>query len=202
MWSGPGEEYDIIHDLPNGTLLEFMRRVHNKTGWIKVAANPDAEDRIEGYVSAASGLIKLNVPLEDVPPIYEFGPKLIEPKPGAVYSPDDVTWWFSWERFDLKPAQYYSFRLVLDVETEAIPCIHTQVKNPEVYFDPADHNCPRGAYYWSVVLATDLSGGHKSEWREDSEFSHKNHFGIGMPHPNPPPTDDGDDGTGSLPPPP
>jgi len=200
--SGPGDEYDKIHDLPDGTLLEVMRTVHNKPDWIKVVVNPDTEEPIKGYVNIASGLVKLNTPLENVPPIYEFGPKLHEPKPGAVYSPEDVTWWFSWETFDLKPAQYYSFRLVLDVEPEATPCIHTQVKDPEVYLNPDDQDCPRGAYYWTVVLATDLSGGHKSEWREDSEFSLKNHFGIGMPHPNVPSADGGDDGTGSLPPPP
>jgi hypothetical protein len=139
---------------------------------------------------------------------FQYGPKLYEPKSGAVYAPED-TIWFTWERFDLKPDQYYSLRVVLDVEPEPLPCIHIQVQNPEkqtqnpeVYLKPDDHSCQTGAYYWSVVVATDVSGGNKSEWREDSKLNHKNHFGIGMPHPNPYPGPTPDDGTGELPRPP
>ena len=205
--SGPGDSYDPILTLPDGTALVVLRRVYNKDNWIKVAVNPGSLERIEGYVNIASGLIRLNVPLGDIPLIYEFGPKLYEPKQGTVYSPEDIVWWFTWERFDLKPDQYYSFRLIPDFGLEAIPCIHTQIQNPggqtqninpEVHINPADHNCQRGAYYWTVVIASDLSGGNKSKWREDSEFNHKNYFGIGMPHPNAP--HDTEEDRGELPP--
>jgi hypothetical protein len=141
----------------------------------------------------------------------QYGPRLYEPKPGAVYAPED-TIWFTWERFNLQPDQYYSLRVVLDVEPEPAACIHIQVQNPaeqskdpEAYLKPKDHGCQTGPYYWSVVVVTDLSGGNKSEWREDSESNHKNHFGIGMPHPNPyagPTPGSGGGGTGGLPRPP
>jgi hypothetical protein len=120
---------------------------------------------------------------------YQYGPILYEPKPWSVYSMGDTVW-FTWERFDLKPDQYYSVRVVLDVEPEAPACIHIQTQNPK---EPAKNpeallklNCPPGGYYWSVVVATKLPEGSEHEWREDSDKEHRNHFGIGMPHPNTP----------------
>jgi uncharacterized protein YraI len=186
--SGPGDDYDSICTLPDGTTLDVLRRVYDKDNWIKVAVNPDSE-RVEGYVNIASGLIQVNVDLEDVPPIYEFGPVLNQPEQWVAPSIGD-TLWFTWERFELKPDQCYSVRVVPDVGPESIPCIHIQVQNPvEPDRNPGEFlklDCPRGAYYWSVVVATKLPEGSEHKWREDSEFSHKHYFGIGVPHPNTP----------------
>lgn len=128
---------------------------------------------------------------------FPYGPILYEPKQWSVYSVGDTVW-FTWERFDLKPDQYYSVRVVLDVEPEAPACVHIQTqnpkestKNPEAFLKL---DCPAGGYYWSVAVATKLPEGSEHEWREDSELNHKNHFGIGMPHPNTPP------GDGDIPP--
>jgi hypothetical protein len=124
---------------------------------------------------------------------------LYEPKQWSVYSVGDTVW-FTWERFDLKPDQYYSVRVVLDIEPEPPACIHIQTqnpkestKNPEVFLK---FDCPAGGYYWSVVVATKLPEGSEHEWHEDSELNHKNYFGIGVPHPNTP-----QGGSGGTPPP-
>jgi hypothetical protein len=121
---------------------------------------------------------------------YEYGPKLYEPRPWTVYSVGDTVR-FTWERFDLKPDQHYSIRVVLDIEPEPPACIHTQTQNPE---DPTKNpevllklDCPAGGYYWSVVVVTKLPEGSEREWREDSKLNHKNYFGIGVPHRNTPP---------------
>jgi hypothetical protein len=121
---------------------------------------------------------------------YQYGPKLYEPIPWSVYSVSDTVW-FTWERFELKPNQYYSIRVAMDVEPEQPACIHVQRQNPE---DPAKNpeelltlDCPPGGYYWSVAIASKLPEGSEHEWNEDSDVEHRNHFGIGMPHPNTPP---------------
>jgi hypothetical protein len=120
---------------------------------------------------------------------YEYGPKLYEPRPWAVYSVGDTVW-FTWERFDLKPDQYYSIRVVLDIEPEPPACVHIQTQNPERPTKNPETllklDCPPGGYYWSVAVATKLPGGSEDEWREDSDQEHRHHFGIGIPHPNTP----------------
>jgi uncharacterized protein YraI len=199
--SGPGDNYDLICSLPHGTTLDVLRRVHNKDNWIKVAVNPDSDERIEGYVTTAPELIKVNVDLNDVPPIYEFGPKLREPERFAQRAVDELIT-FKWQDYGpLEEFQDYSLILVRDGLSDEGACYHWQPKEPEVSFRPKDYGCTAGAYHWGVSIATDLSGGNKTEWRKDSEFNERNPIGIGMPYPNAP-TPTSKDGTGELPPPP
>jgi hypothetical protein len=124
---------------------------------------------------------------------------LYEPKQWSVYSVGDEVW-FTWERLDLKPDQYYSVRVVLDGGPESAACIHIQTQNPpETTKDPEAFlklDCPAGGYYWSVAVATKLPEESEHKWREESGEEHKNYFGIGVPHPNTP-----RGGVGGTPPP-
>lgn len=190
-YPSPGEnEYILVRIIPDGTALDVLGRVHNKDTWFKVVVNPEIEESVEGYVNTASGFISFNVKLADIPQIYEFGPVLYEPKRWTAYSVGDNVW-FTWERKELKPDQVYSLRVVPDAGPGSIACIHIQVQNPkQPDRNPGEFlelDCPRGAYYWSVVIATKLPEGSEDDWREESEFNHKYYFGIGMPHPNTPP---------------
>lgn len=196
--SGPGDSYDSIRTLPYGTTLDVERLVHNKADWIKVAVNPGTAEHVEGYVNIASGLIKVNADLGDVPPIYEYGPGLLEPIRFANYAVEDnIT--FKWKDYVvLEEHQYYSIILVHDDLSDEKACYHWQTKETEVSFRPKDHNCTAGGYHWGVSIATDLSGGERTDWRRDSEFNERNPIGIGMPHPDTPTGDEQD--PGELPP--
>ena len=166
--------------------------MHNKPDWIKVAVNPDSGERIKGYVNIASGLITLNAPLENVSPIYEFGPKLLEPIRFASYSVEDAIT-FKWQDYvSLEEDQHYSVILVRDDNSDEESCYHWQTKETEVSFTPEDHDCTDGAYHWGVSIATDLSGGEKTHWRSDSEFNERNPLGLGifLADPNNPSIDD------------
>jgi hypothetical protein len=122
-------------------------------------------------------------------PEYAFGPLLLEPKPWAVYPVGEIVR-FTWERLDLRPEQYYSLRVVLDNKAGSSVCIHIQAQNPaEPTKNPEAFlrlDCPKGPYYWSVAVVTNLPEGSESQWVENSEQNLRNYFGIGMPHPNTP----------------
>jgi uncharacterized protein YraI len=206
--SGPGTDYNPPIDyLGGGEILDVIGRIASKE-WIKVVP-VSRTNTISGWVSASTRYVQINIDLDTIPVVeppplptapstgginetayqYQYGPKLYEPRPWVVYSVDDTVW-FTWERFDLKPDQYYSVRVVLDIEPEAPACIHVQTqnpkeptKNPEVFLKL---DCPAGGYYWSVAVATKLPEGSEDEWREDSDQEHRHHFGIGIPHPNTP----------------
>ncbi len=202
MRSGPGDECDKIHDLPDGTLLEVMRRVHYKDDWIKVAANPDTDERIEGYVNIASGLIKVNIDLGAVPPIYEFGPRLLEPRPSAHFALEDLIT-FTWEDYGvLEENQYYSLIVFRDDLSEEEACYHSQHKVSQVVLRPKDYGgCTPGIYYWGVSVATKLSSGAAGEpiWRDDSERDHRSIVGFAVVPPDAGDSgDSGDEGEGEF----
>jgi hypothetical protein len=212
--SGPGTNYDPPIDyLSSGEILDVIGRIPSNE-WVQVVP-VSSTNTITGWVSASPKYVQLNVDLNTIPIVeppppptptsspaedigetvyqYEYGPILDEPKPGSVYSPGDIVR-FTWERFNLKPGQYYSVRVSLDDAKPEDACIHIQTQESEALLKL---DCPVGAYYWSVVVATKLPEGSEHEWREDSKSNHKNHFGIGMPHPGvPTPTPSHDSGGG------
>jgi uncharacterized protein YraI len=205
--SGPGDNYDLICTLPDDTPLDVLRRVHNKDNWIKVAVNPDSDERMEGYVTTAAGLIKVNVDLDDVPPIYEFGPKLYEPKPSVQRALEEpIT--FKWQDYGvLEEQQYYSLIVYRSDLSEKDACYHDQHKAPEVLIKPEDYDgCTPGVYYWGVGVATKILGEDGKPmlgedggpiWRDDSERDHRRIIGLGVP---PPDTHEGDtQDSGELP---
>jgi hypothetical protein len=195
---GPGENYDSVATLPDGTILDVLRWVHHKDNWLKVAVNPDTGDRIEGYVPIASGAIKVNVDLKDIPPIYEFGPQLFEPKRFETRAVSDFIT-FTWQDYGtLEEHQYYSLIIVRDDLEDEDACYHWQTKQTELIIKPEDYNCTPGAYHWGVGLATDLLGGkgEKPDWRDDSASDERSPIGLGIPHPDEPKDDSGGGGDG------
>jgi uncharacterized protein YraI len=207
--SYPGDDYGVIHTLPDGTALQVLRRVYNKDNWIKVAVNPGSEERIEGYVTTASGLIKVNVDLNDVPPIYEFGPTLLKPEPSVQRALEEpIT--FKWQDYGvLEEHQYYSLILYRDDLSEKDACYHDQYKVPEALIKPEDYDgCTPGVYYWGVGIATKILGedgkpmlGEDGRliWRDDSERDHRRVIGLSVPPPESHAGDDsGDIGEGKF----
>jgi hypothetical protein len=181
--SGPGADYGVIDTLPNGTPLDVLRRVVDKDDWIKVSVGPDSDDSIKGYVHIAPGSIKINVKLNDIPLMYEFGPKLYEPEPFADRPVDEMIT-FKWQDYGpLEEHQYYSIILVLDGLSDEHSCYHGQTKEPGVSFKPEDYGCIRGDYHWGVSIATNLACGRgEPNWRDDSERDERNPIGIGIPY--------------------
>lgn len=182
--SGPGTQHEIIALLPNNTRVDVLRRVVGKNDWIKVRADLASDETIEGYVSTEAASIKINVNLENIPLIYEYGPRLLEPLPfesRVLNYPTGETIRFAWEDYPLKDNQYYSLVVVRDDVTDEQACIHVQTKEPETFLAL---DCPPGAYHWSVGIAANLSAGSNLEWREDLEFSQRSPFGIDVAHPS------------------
>lgn len=206
LLSGPEDNYDLIHTLTDGTVLDVLRRVYYKETWIKVAVNPDSNARAEGYVDIASGLIEVNVDLDDLPPIYEFGPPLLVPEKPVQRAIDGLVE-FEWQdSVVLEEHQYYSLRIYLHDHSLKDACYHDQHKVSEVLIRPEDYDkCTPGLYYWEVGIATKILGEDSNPilgedgnpiWRDDSERDHRRLIDLDMP----PPTDeDGEDG-GELPP--
>lgn len=193
---GPATDNDYYHTiatLPKGTALTVLRPVVNKPDWIKISANLESTATITGYVMTAPEFIQINVDLGDIPPMYEFGPILFEPKPWTTY-PVGETVRFIWEEFPLEPDQIYSIIVLRDDFPPEKACIHIQAKMPEVFLTL---DCPAGSYHWLVLVATKLPEGSESQWREDSERNHISYFGIGEPHKNAP-SDGGNGGSGGA----
>jgi hypothetical protein len=182
--SGPGNEYSQVASLPNGTKLDVLRWVIGKKEWLKVVANSGSVEAIEGYVNTASNLIRVNVDLDEIPPIYEFGPALLEPKRYESRAVEALIT-FKWQDYgSLAAEQVYSIILVRDDLSDADACYHWQTKAPEVAFKPADYNCTPGDYTWGVGIATKLGLTAEGEtiWRDDSQFDERYPIGIGVPH--------------------
>jgi hypothetical protein len=193
--SGPGPDYDQVASLSNGTRLNVQRRVSGKADWIKVEINAGSTDSLAGYVNLASDLIRVNVSLDDLPLIYEFGPALYEP-PRFETRAVEALITFKWQDYgELAADQFYSIILVRDDLSDAESCFHWQTKEPEVAFKPANYGCTPGDYHWGVGLATKI-GEKDGEiiWRDDSEFDERSPIGIGVPHSGRP--SNGDDGGG------
>ena len=205
--SGPGPDYESLATLSAGTALDVLRWVHNKEEWIKVAANPDSGERIEGYVNIASGYIKVNVDLKDFPPIYEYGPALYEPERFESRGTRDfITFKWQEDYAVLEEHQYYSLILVRDDLEDEDACYHWQTKETEMTVRPEDYGCGGGAYHWGVGIATDLAEGTGNErvWRDDSERDERFPLGLDIPHPDAPSDgggggdDKGDAGEGGV----
>lgn len=196
MPEDPVPEFDRRLKLGQGEDLSWIARLEDllSPGETMLVSEQEIRQALGQEVEVISSPVAL-IRLTTTPTMstfkYEFGPTLYDPKEWDTYTQGDNVV-FKWERFELlNPAQFYSVSVVLDVEPEVEACIHAQVKNPpdpardpEIYFEL---NCPPGAYYWSVVIVTELPEGSEHQWREDSEKNQRNHFSIGVPHPNIPP---------------
>jgi hypothetical protein len=167
------------------------------TDWIKVAVNPNSNERLEGYVNIASGYIEINVELPDLPPIYEFGPALSEPRRFESRSTGDFIT-FKWSDYGaLEEDQYYSLIIVRDDLEDEAACYHWQTKDTEMIIRPEDYeNCTAGAYHWGVGIATKmfnedgtpmLDKDGKQVWRDDSERDERFPLDLGISHPDAPP---------------
>lgn len=226
---GPGtkpnstDKYDLITIVPQGTALDVLRRVFGKDDWIKVGVKRDSidivnvncpgrtsifsesGDRVEGWVPL--GVIKINVEkLSNAPPMYEFGPHLLNPEPFAQRALDETVT-FTWQDYGpLAEHQIYSLLLVRDDLPDEQSCYHWQTTVPEISFKPKDYDCTPGDYHWRVGLATDLSKGVGDEriWQDDSEFDERSPIGIGQPHSRKPEDsgNGGGDPSGGIAPPP
>jgi hypothetical protein len=202
LYQGPGTAYDVVRNLPHGSILNVVRRLIGNPDWIQVAV-VDPNEITGGWVYTANGSVQLNVNLSEISQIREFGPKLYEPARYAQYAIDDLIT-FKWE--DLGPLeenQHYSLILVRNDLPDEQACYHWQPPGPEETFRPEDYGCTPGAYHWGVGLATDLAEGKGDPiWRDDSFRDERNPIGIGMPYPDTPTDTSYPEGTGSLPPPP
>jgi tetratricopeptide (TPR) repeat protein/tRNA A-37 threonylcarbamoyl transferase component Bud32 len=216
LYSGPAVEgYSLVATLPNGTNLDILRHVHDKDDWIKVVANPGTTEAVEGYVSTASGLIRINVALADIPLIREYGPHLVDPEPYEQQAVDHFIT-FKWNNVGLQEGQCYSL-LLYPTDEDKGPgndCFHFQYleaqNSEETHADvrPSEHGCTTGEYYWSVGIATPIQNEDDGNlgvceasigsdgnplWRDDSERDERYIIGIGVPPRNRPSTSDGGD---------
>lgn len=194
--SGPGENYDVITTLPNNISLKILRRVYNKENWLKVEVNPDSSEQIVGYIEkTASGFIEVNIDLDNIPLMYEFGPMPNEPKRFetlALNDPKTFTW--NPAPLPLEKDQYYSVILIQDQWSDEDACFHWQTKDTMMVIRPGESDCNIAAFNWGVGIATKLfaedgitpltdeSG--RQVWRDDSEFDERIPIGIGIPHPH------------------
>ncbi len=212
--SGPGENYDVVSVIQKAAPLDILRRVVDKDEWMKVSVDSGAEI-IEGYAPVSPDIVAINIRnWDEIPAIYEYGPRLLEPIRFASY-PVDGAREFTWDpvAYPLEEYQFYSVILVRDDLSDGEACYHWQTKDLAISFNPKDHGCTSGAYHWGVGLATDLAQGiGDRDWRDDSERDERNPIGLDIPHPDTP-EGGGDSGggggggssgsgrTGGLPPP-
>lgn len=196
LYAGPQTgivNYDKVATLRNGTFLNIQRRLVNNDDWIKISAESGSEI-IEGWINIGSGDVEISANLDDFPPMYEFGPRLLSPIKFESRAVDGIIE-FAWEGISspLEEHQYYSLILVRDDLSDEEACYHWQTKETKVTFVPEEYGCTPGAYHWGVGIATDLTKGegNEREWRDDSERDERNPIGLGIPHPEEP--DDGGD---------
>ena len=185
---GPGPDYEVVGTLRKGDKLEVQQRLFDNDDWLKVSVNSDSGEGVTGWVTTDSTVVDINVELADVPPMYEFGPHLLTPKPFESRGVDGLIE-FQWEAppYPLTEYQYYSLLLVRDDLSPADACFHWQTKEPSLSLTPDNEGCTAGAYNWRVGIATDLNGGvGERNWRDDTEFDEANPIGIGIPHPGRP----------------
>ncbi|MCB0168267.1 MAG: hypothetical protein KDI79_28830 [Anaerolineae bacterium] len=195
---GPGEAYDVKATLSPGTPLEILQRVVNNDNWLKVLTTSPPGQIIDGFVAINSDAVAINVDLNEIPPIYEYGPKLLEPERFKDY-PVEANITFTWNGYPLAEHQFYSIILVRDDLTDGEACFHWQATEPVITIKPEDYGCTPGAYHWGVGIATDLTAGvgDKRIWRDDSASDERNPIGLGIPHPDRPTNDNnGDSGPG------
>jgi len=202
LYAGPQTgivDYDKVATLRNGTFLNIQRRLVNNDDWIKVSAESGSEI-IEGWVNIGSGNVEISANLDDFPPMYEFGPRLLSPIKFESRAVDGIIE-FAWEGISspLEEYQNYSLILVRDDLSDEEACYHWQTKETKVTFVPEEYGCTPGAYHWGVGIATDLTKGEGNErkWRDDSERDERNPIGLGIPHPEEPDDGGGDSGGGN-----
>ncbi len=208
---GPGtdDSYHPITTLPKGTALTVLRPVVNKPDWIKVLANLESTRIVTGYVITAPESIQINVDLADIPPIFEYGPHLIDPKPFEQRANDHFIT-FKWENKGLQEGQCYSLIIYRTDLSPGEACFHYQYEEmpgEEAVVDvsPIKHSCTPGEYYWGVGIATpklDTSVGPcegvpwgAENWRDDSERDERNIIGLSVV-PRDKPSDGGEGGGG------
>lgn len=195
--TGPSDNYDPVELfplLPQNTKLDVLRTILGNDDWIKVRVNVDSSDQpVVGYVPV--GYIKINKDLADIPPIFEFGPHLVDPKP-YEQRPADYFITFKWENKSLHPGQFYSVILYRTDQGPGDACFHYQYEEARSSIEtqtdvtPSEYGCLTGEYYWGVGIATPVLGEDgkpllgpdgKPVWRDDSEFDERNIIGLGVP---------------------
>lgn len=158
---------------------------------------------------AITNAISLTKDWEEIPEIYQFGPKPGFPDAGLSRSIDETTT-FTWGEYPLKEHQFYSVSIVRAGSPNSEACIHIQVRVPYVELKPEEKGCTRGPYYWGVGIATELAQideakilqgqGGEAVWRDDSVFDERFPLGLSDNAPSGGPrrvsSDKGDPGEG------
>ncbi|HRV95503.1 MAG TPA: SH3 domain-containing protein, partial [Anaerolineae bacterium] len=80
MRSGPGVNYGVEATLRQGTPLELLQYVADNSNWLKVSTTSTTTQIIKGFVSNNPDQLAINLNLNELPLIYEYGPKLFEPQ--------------------------------------------------------------------------------------------------------------------------
>jgi hypothetical protein len=196
--SGPSltePNYGLVETLHKGDILDVQRCAFGKDDWIQVSVNKDSGGVITGWVHLDPEAVKLNVNLNDFPPMYEYGPTLIKPMPSEQRALEEPTM-FMWQDYGkLEDNQRYS---LIIYRTDLAPkdsCYHNQFEIPQALIKLKDFDrCTPGIYYWGVGVATKILDENGKQvvgedgnllWRDDSERDHQNIIGLGVPPPRP-----------------